>query len=258
MDQNTEPMLNLPVGLLNLPNIVIKETQVDKENRVIILVESMEKGTLCHRCGKEVEAFHGHGEEIVLRHLPLLGNEMSIRLAPKRYWCKDCEVVTTQKLSWYPPRCLHTNAYEDPILLPLINSTVSDVSIKEQFGYEAVMGIIDRRLEVEIDWSQVARLDIIGLDEISLKKGHQDYVTIVTGRVGGKTLILGVLKDKAKATVKAFLKSIPKRIRRQVPAVCSDMYEGFIHAVKAVFGKKVRIVVDRFHVAKRYRECVDK
>ena len=257
MNQNRDQTLHLPVELLKLPNIVIKEMLVDKGSRIILLVESLEEGTLCYKCGREVEAFHGHGEEIVLRHLPLTGNETFIRIEPKRYHCKDCEAVTTQKLSWYPPRCSHTKAYEDPILLQLINSTVSDVCIKEQFGYEAVMGIIERRLEVEIDWSQVERLDTIGIDEITLKKGHQDYVTIVTGRIEGKLLILVLLKDKAKATVKAFLKSIPKRIRRQVKAVCSDRYEGFINAVKEVFSKKVKIVVDRFHVAKLYRGCVD-
>ena len=258
MNQNRDQMLNIPVELLKFSNIVVKETLVDKESRIILLVESIEEGTPCHQCGKEVDAFHGHGEEIVLRHLPLFGNETFIRIEPKRYHCKDCDAVTTQRLSWYLQRCLHTNAYEDHILLQLINSTVSDVCIKEQFGYEAVMGIIDRRIEAKIDWSKVERLDTIGIDEISLKKGHQDYVTIVTGRIGGKLLILGVLKDKEKATVKAFLKSIPKRIRRKVKAVCSDMYEGFINAVKEVFGKKVGIVVDRFHVAKLYRGCLDK
>ncbi len=41
MDQNTDQMLSIPVGLLRLPNIVIKETLVDKDNRVILLVETM-------------------------------------------------------------------------------------------------------------------------------------------------------------------------------------------------------------------------
>jgi transposase len=43
-----------------------------------------------------------------------------------------------------------------------------------------------------------------------------------------------------------------------VKAVCTDMYEGFINAAKEVFSKKVKIVIDRFHVAKLYRGSVDK
>ena len=40
-------------------------------------------------------------------------------------------------------------------------------------------------------------------------------------------------------------------------AVCSDMYDGFIHAAQEVFGKRVKIVIDRFHVAKLYRKGLD-
>jgi transposase len=35
------------------------------------------------------------------------------------------------------------------------------------------------------------------------------------------------------------------------------MYDGFVNAAKAVFRKKVRLVVDRFHVAKLYRNGVE-
>ena len=73
-----------------------------------------------------------------------------------------------------------------------------------------------------------------------------------------ETVILGMLADRKKETVKAFFMSIPKRLSKQVRFVCSDMYVGFINAVKEVFGKKVRIIVDRFHVAKLYGKGLDK
>ena len=56
-----------------------------------------------------------------------------------------------------------------------------DVSIKEGIGYEAVMGIIDRHVSPEVDWSEFEDLEIIGVDEIALKKGHRDFVTIHFG-----------------------------------------------------------------------------
>ena len=36
------------------------------------------------------------------------------------------------------------------------------------------------------------------------------------------------------------------------------MYDGFVNAAKEVFGKKVKVVIDRFHVAKLYRGGFDK
>ena len=80
----------------------------------------------------------------------------------------------------------------------LVNSTVHDICIKEDIGYEAVMGIIDRRLNHTIDLSLFTHLDIIGLDEIVLKKGHKAFVTIVTARIDDETIILGVLKGRKK------------------------------------------------------------
>ncbi|MBK8754135.1 MAG: transposase [Candidatus Competibacteraceae bacterium] len=69
--------------------------------------------------------------------------------------------------------------------------------------------------------------------------------------------ILGLLADRKKETVKAFFMSIPKRLRKQICFVCSDRYIGFINAAKEVFGKKVQIIIDRFHVAKLYGKGLD-
>ena len=35
------------------------------------------------------------------------------------------------------------------------------------------------------------------------------------------------------------------------------MYDGFMHAAQEVFGKRVKIVIDRFHVAKLYRKGLE-
>jgi len=165
--------------------------------------------------------------------------------------------VTTQTLNWYDPRSPHTKEYEEHIMLEMVNSTVVDVSIKEALGYKAVMGIIHRHIDTEVSWKDIERLDVVGLDEISLKKGHKDFVTIVTARIDEQTKILAVLKGRKKETVKEFLSSIPKRLKKTVNAVCSDMYDGYVNAATEVFGKDVIIVVDRFHVAKLYRKDLD-
>jgi transposase len=134
-----------------------------------------------------------------------------------------------------------------------------DVSIKEGLSYDVVQGIIDRRVSEKVDWTEFKKLKQIGIDEIAGKKGHKDFFTIVTTRLAtGVLRVLGVLEGREKATVKKFFSSIPKRLRKTIHVVCSDMYEGYINAVKEVLGKKVQVVVDRFHVAKLYRQGLDK
>ena len=154
-------------------------------------------------------------------------------------------------------RTTYTKAFSDYILLALINSTIKDVSIKERVGYDVIEGIIKRGIEENFDWEKIKKIDVIGVDEISIKKGHKDFVVIITAFINGELRVLAVLKDRKKDTVKKFFLSIPKHLRKGVEAICSDLYEGFINAAKEVFGKKIRVVADRFHVAKLYRDGLD-
>ena len=66
-----------------------------------------------------------------------------------------------------------------------------------------------------------------------------------------------MLEDRLKDTVKDFLETILEDLKKTVKSVCSDMYDGCVNAAKEVFGKRTRIVVDRFHVAKLYRKGLD-
>ncbi len=245
--------------LLNIPDVRAKKKEISTEGDVIITVESTAEGTCCHKCGREIYKPYGHGREILLRHLPVFGTKTYICICPPRYQCAYCEgtPTATQKSVWYEQGNPYTKAYEDHVLLQSVNSTVADVSIKEDIGYEAVTGIISRRIAVRADWKEIRRIDVLGPDEISLKKGHKDSVTIVTCLTGGKTVILAILKDRKKKTVKKFLKTIPKRLKKTVGCVCSDMYDGFINAAKEVLGKRTGIVTDRFHVARLYRNDLD-
>jgi transposase len=244
---------------LDIPDVTIEHVTTNRLGHIEITVKSTIEGTPCHQCGNMTTKFYGEDREITLRHLPILGRKTFIRLRPRRYQCTRCHdhPTTTQTLSWYTLRSSYTRAYEEQILLSLVNSTVQDVSIKEDVGYEAIMGIIDRHIERSVDWESFTRLEVVGLDEISLKKGHRHFVAIVTGRIESEPVILGVLPDRKKVTVKAFLSGRPKRLRRTIRAVCSDMYDGFVQAAKEVCGKRVKIVIDRFHVAKLYRKGLD-
>ena len=245
---------------LDIEDVKIERVEFKENGEIIIIVTSTVEGTCCHRCGQKITDSYGHDCEITLRHLSILGRPTYIQIRPKRYRCRSCSdhPTTTQKSSWYDTRSPHTKAYETHVLLNLVNSTVEDVRIKEGLGYEAVMGIIDRHVSEKVDWSQFSELPIIGVDEITLKKGHRDYVAVITARLANhQNHILAVLKDRQKATVKDFFSSIPKHLRKTIQVVCTDLYDGYINAAREVFGRRVRIVADRFHVAKLYRKGMD-
>jgi len=244
---------------LGIPDVRVLGTEINKVGELIITIESTQEGTICRQCGREIRKRHGYDEWMIIRHSSVFGRPSYLRYRPRRYQCLECEghPTTTQRLDWRESNSPHSMVYDDHLLLQLVNSTVEDVSIKEGVAYDCVLGVLERRISASVDWEQYVALGVIGLDEIALKKGHRNFVVIVTARLAeGRVVILAVLPDRQKDTVSEFLRSIPEGLKQTIHTVCCDMYEGFIEAVREEL-KHVRIVIDRFHVARAYRDGLD-
>jgi transposase len=214
--------------------------------------------TMC--CVESVENRHGHGSgrPLRLRHLPILGKKTYIEITPRRGRCEDCDggPTTTEQLDWYETNSKMTKPFEQYLLFELINSTVSDVSRKEGVDYHAIDNLIGGYIESEIIYSHIKALRVLGLDEISMKKGYRDFVTLITYRLDNQVHILGVVEAREKTDIVAFLRKIPRRLRNTIQAACCNLYDGYMNACKEVFKKKVPVVADRSHVRKLYRKSV--
>jgi len=244
---------------LDIPDVRVLQTSVNERGEIIITLESTKAGTACRKCGKWITKLHGQDEWVMIRHLPAFGRPSYLRYRPRRYQCLDCEghPTTTQSLDWQDASSPHSFAYDNHILLQLVHSTVEDVSVKEGLSYESVAGVLERRIAARVDWMEMAEIELLGLDEIALRKGQGHYVTLITGRFReGEIVILGVLPGHEKAVVVEFLRLIPQRILQRVQAVCCDLWEAYTEAVREEI-PSARIVADRFHVARHYREAAD-
>jgi transposase len=249
-------LISLP---LDIPDLRVLQTELTKESELIIPVESTLMSTICRRCGRTISEPHGVDEPRLLRHLPSFGRTVYLRIRPKRFRCPFCDdhPTTTQRLDWYEPNALHTKAYERHLILQLVNSTLSDVESKEDVTYDALLGILDRWVATSVDWDTLEPFATLGIDEIALLKGHRDFVAVISGKTDqGHLHLLTVLPDRLKATVVAWLETIPAAIRARITTVCTDMWEGYSTAVEEML-PEAQIVIDRFHVACHYHDAVD-
>jgi len=251
-----KPQVTIP---LDLPDVRVLKSEINKAGELIITIESTKETAVCQRCGKVIRKFHGHDDWVKLRYLSVFGHPTYLRYRPKRYRCEFCDgqPTSSQSLAWHEPNSPNAFAYEEHILLQLVNTTVEDVAVKEDLSYDSVLGILDRHIRAEVDWSQYSKIGRLGLDEIALKKGHGDFVVIVTSRLdNGRLGILAVLADREKTTVVEFLRSIPQRLKNTIECACCDMYEGYTEAIREEL-PDVRLVIDRFHVTRAYRDGLE-
>lgn len=251
-----QPFISIP---LDIADVRVLQTELTKAGELILTVESTLECTTCRRCGRTITEPHGVDAPRLLRHLPILGRVVYLRIRPKRFRCPWCDdhPTTTQTLDWYHPNALHTHAYERQLIVLLVNSTLTDVAAKEDVTTDALLGILDRWIATTVDWDALDSFATLGIDEIALLKGHRDFVAVITAQTDyGHVHVLAVLPDRLKSTVAPWLVTIPPHIRARITTVCTDMWEGYTAAVEEVL-PDARIVIDRFHVARQYRDAVD-
>ncbi len=67
--------------------------------------------------------------------------------------------------------------------------------------------------------------------------------------------VLDVLESREKAVIIAWLKAVVSRgLLAHLEEVTTDMWDGYVEAVKEVFGVAVRVTIDRFHVMANFQE----
>jgi transposase len=147
-------LLQIP---LDISDVKIEKVDTSTKKGFVITVISELKGTTCRCCGKPIDKFYGYSKEIMLRHLPILEKPVWLKIKPKRYQCPSCDngPTTTQTCTWHDSKSPHTKAYEQWLLRELINSTITDVSMKRGIGEAAVEGIINRHIHQQVDWQKI-------------------------------------------------------------------------------------------------------
>jgi transposase len=119
--------------------------------------------------------------------------------------------------------------------------------------------MVDRHIRCSIDWDdELGDIRILGIDEISLRKGGKRFVTIISAKTSTEELkIITVIEGRDEEAVSSFLITIPEEVKVKIETVCIDMSHAYRNAAEKEL-PHAKIVADRFHVAKAYRKRFDK
>ena len=85
----------------------------------------------------------------------------------------------------------------------------------------------------------------IGIDEVSRRKGHRNFATVVGDLEAGR--LLEVIDSHQQLEIIEALEQQPIAVREQIVEVSVDMWGGFPKVVEKVF-PNAKLTIDRFHV----------
>lgn len=180
--------------LLNLPDIRVLRVELN-ERDIQCEIESSRGYASCHQGGQPATQFFAYGEVLQLRQLPICEREVTLDLQTRRYRCQGCagRTTTTERGDWSDAEAGCTKAFAQFLLRALINSTLQDVTTTHQVSYGCVRGLLTRSVKDAVDSEQFSEIAILGMDEISLRTGHRDFVTLISTRdTQGRGVILAV------------------------------------------------------------------
>ena len=244
-------MLFFLENLLKLPKVSIRNV-VQEGTEVFLILSCQEEEVKCNYCGRLTDELH-QTNNILVRDLPISGQIVYLKVPRRKFYCKQCQRYFTENLEFMEARRKYTVRYEEYIYERVNVSSVEQVKREECLSWDQVHGIYQRQCESKKkDWQGVKCL---GIDEISKRKGHQNFATVVGDLEKGE--LMEVIDSHQQDEIIEVLMEQPLEVREGVEEVSVDMWGGFPKVIEKVFPNAV-IVTDRFHVMKAVNEELNK
>jgi transposase len=214
----------------------------------------------CDRCHQEDEAHIEFKDTVqVVRDLDIWGEPSFWIYRPAYHRCAWCN----HRQFFIPPfkrkDVSYTYRFEQQVLRLLIGSNEEEVARRLGISAEMVALIVHHQLsDAKAKQVDPARLITdVGIDELSLKKRHKLYCTILTDLTNpDQPEVLAVADGRDEAAARKCLEKLTEVQRQRVQTYRADMAAAFHNACRELL-PKAKPVVDRFHVAKKFNEALD-
>lgn len=132
--------------------------------------------------------------------------------------------------------------------------TIKDVARELRLDWHTVKGLEKEYMEKQLRRNPVAAPEVIGVDEVSLRKGHT-YRIVVSDLRRNRPIWFGG-KDRSEESLDLFYEWLGAKKSKKIGLAVMDMWKAFEKSTKKnVPG--VAILYDKFHVMRHLGEALD-
>lgn len=212
----------------------------------------------CQRCRHEEPArWELTGKARVLRDLDVWGQPSFWTYPAAFHRCERCH----HRQDLIPPfkrkDASYTYRFEQHVVRLMIGSNEAEVARRLGISAETVARIVKQQVSAAKTIATDRVITAVGMDEISLKKRHKLYVTILTDLTRPEQPeVLAVMPGRDEAAATKCLECLSKEQRAAVRSYRVDMGAAY-NSVCARLLPKAEGVIDRFHVAKLLGDAID-
>jgi transposase len=204
----------------------------------------------CSGCLEESSATHDVTARWI-RDLPLLDAETRLLVHRRRVACPRCG-PRLEHVEWLDRYSRVTRRLGESIARLCQVLPVKHVAEFFGLGWDAVKAIDKAHLSHTLGPVDLSGVEVIAMDEFSLRKGHK-YATVVVEPRSKRVLWVG--RGRTREDIRPFFELLGEQGRRAIKAVGMDMSLAFEEEVRLHCPQAV-VVYDLFHVVAKYARDV--
>jgi len=189
-----------------------------------------------------------------IRDLPCGDTRILLEVAVRRVLCRSCGQVKRERLEFLADNPFYTKRFAYYVGRRCRQATIKDIAEELRLHWETV-----KTLEMQYMRAQLARVGVpgphaIGIDEISIRKGHT-YRIVVSDLIRRRPIWFGG-KDRTEASLALFYDWLGEKKTRRIRLAVMDMWKPFRHAT-AARAPQAAILFDKFHIMRHLGDALD-
>jgi transposase len=173
----------------------------------------------------------------------------------RRVQCKRCNKVKQEKLPWLANNPFYTKRFSYYVGRKCRAMTVTDVAKELKLDWHTVKSLEKEYMQEQLRRNPVAAPRAIGIDEISLRRGH--IYRIVVSDLGRSRPIWYGGEDRSEESMDMFYQWLGPKKAKKIQLAVMDMWKAFEKSTKANV-PQAAILYDKFHVMRHLGDALDK
>jgi len=186
--------------------------------------------------------------------LPCGGKQIYLAVSVRRVLCRQCGKVKQEKLPWLADNTFYTKRFAFFVGRKCRSMTVLDVAKEARLGWKTVKAMDMWYMEEQLRRAKKVRPEIIGIDEISIRRGHE-YRIVVSDLIRGLPIWFGG-KDRSEESMDGFYQWLGPKRSGNIRLAVMDMWKAFENSARKN-APGAAILYDKFHVIKHLGEALD-
>ena len=212
------------------------------------------KKTACGSCGRVRSGWYDRKPRRV-RDLPCGETRIYLEFDLRRVECRSCAGVKQERLEWLADHPFYTKRFAFLIGRRCRTTSISDVAKEHLLDWKTVKELEMQYMREQIKRAGKPRPKVIGVDEISIRRGHT-YRIVVSDLERRRPIWFGG-KDRSEESMDEFFAFLGKKRSKKVRLAVMDMWKPFRKSTnKNVPG--AAILFDKFHILRHLGEALDK